>query len=128
MREFDTSPHALLAYSRHLFSLLLHTHSDPSFLEGSNITFKSVKVVERNHSSGQATLQGHLYIPLSVVVAIRSIHPTVSLKERIEGGVDLFHPQAGGLNPFSPSVCALSPSCAMSHALTIMIPNPLCFN
>lgn len=83
-------------------------HTDPNLTEVSNITL-SVTVAERDHSSGTVTLQGHLYIPPSVVVVIATLRPDATLKLTKDDG---------NVIPSDPShkvyrsieVCILTPS------------------
>lgn len=60
-------------------------NTDPNLTEGHNITV-SVKLGERDHSSGTVTLQGHLYIPLSVVPVVAMVDHYLNLFEIRDDG------------------------------------------
>lgn len=96
-------------------SCSVYMHTDPNLTEVRNITL-SVTVAERDHSSGTVTLQGHLYIPPSVLVNIATLRPDLTLKLTNDDGEVV--PSSFSPNVYrSIEVCILAPSCAVSCAL-----------
>ena len=96
-------------------------NSDPSFPEGLDIALKSVAVIERDHFTGHATLQGHLYIPLSVIIVIPRITVNLLRNKIVDDGDDQTDLLSSHLSTLYPLVWLLSLCSAVCHALTSIL-------